>query len=124
MRILPALAAVSLLAVAGPALAHAKLVASTPADNATVAPTSSIELQFSETLVDKLSTAELGMTEMGGMKMTTPMKMPLTATLGADHKTLKLVSAKPLARGVYKLDWHATATDTHRSNGSISFTVK
>ena len=124
MRILPVFAAVSMLAVAGPALAHAKLVASTPAANATVASTSSIDLQFSEALVGKLSTAELAMTGMPGMAMNAPMKMTLKASLGADQKSLKLALAKPLAAGSYKLDYHVTSTDTHRINGSLTFTVK
>ena len=123
MRTLPALAAVAMLAVAGPAFAHPKLLKSTPAANATVAPTSSIELQFSETLVDKLATAELAMTDMPGMKMA-PMKMPLKLSVSADHKTVKIALAKPLPAGTYKLDYHVTSTDTHRVNGGYSFSVK
>lgn len=124
MRILPALAAVAMLVTAGTAHAHAKLTGSTPAANATVKPTASAALHFSEALVAKLSTVEVVMLDMPGMVMTAPMKMPLKTSLGADRKSLNLAFPKPLPAGTYKLDYHVVSGDTHRINGTIAFKVK
>jgi methionine-rich copper-binding protein CopC len=33
------------------------------------------------------------------------------------------VALKPLRAGVYKVIWHATAVDTHKTDGSFNFTV-
>ena len=33
------------------------------------------------------------------------------------------IGLKPLKPGAYKVTWHATATDTHKTQGSFSFTV-
>ncbi len=107
------------------ALAHPKLTASTPAADATVAAPSVIDLTFSEALVAQFSGVELDMMTMPGMKMTKPMKMKAApSTLSADGKTLSTSFAKPLPRGTYQLNWHAVSDDTHRVEGSYSFTVK
>lgn len=42
----------------------------------------------------------------------------------AADKTLLTVSLPDLPAGAYKVIWHATATDTHRTQGSFKFTVK
>lgn len=34
------------------------------------------------------------------------------------------VALKPLPPGTYKVVWHATATDTHKTQGDYRFTVK
>ena len=39
---------------------------------------------------------------------------------GDTHLAIEL---KPLAPGRYTVSWHATATDTHRTQGSFAFTV-
>lgn len=118
------LAAAAILTSTG-ALAHPKLMAATPAANATVAAPSVIELTFSETLVAQFSGVELDMTTMPGMKMTTPMKMKAApSTLSANGMTLSTSFAKPLPRGTYRLNWHAVSTDTHRVEGTYTFSVK
>ncbi|NOZ99177.1 MAG: copper resistance protein CopC, partial [Betaproteobacteria bacterium] len=57
----------SLALLASAALAHPKLLSSTPADQAEVTAPAKIELKFSETLTTQFSGANLVMTEMPGM---------------------------------------------------------
>ena len=118
------LAALTMLATASPALAHPKLVSATPAPNASVAATGRLQLTFSEPLVAKFSGVELVMTDMPGMKMSSPMKMVARTALGADGRTVVVTLAKPLPRGTYRLDWHVVSADTHRVKGSYGFKVQ
>lgn len=123
MRFAPIVAAALLVAPVA-AYAHPKLVSATPAPNAVAAPTARLQLVFSEGLVAQFSGADLVMTEMPGMKMNAPMKMPATAALGADGKTLVVTLPKALPVGSYTLSYHVVSTDTHRVEGSYSFKVK
>jgi hypothetical protein len=105
------------------AFAHPKLVASKPADRAEVAAPATIELSFSESLLTKLSGADLTLTQMHGTT-TTPVKIEAKTAPSADAKTLVLTPAQPLGPGSYRVDWHVVSTDTHAMKGSISFNVK
>ena len=46
---------------------------------------------------------------------------------GAPHleggDTVLAVALKPLPPGIYAVTWHATATDTHKTEGHYTFTV-
>lgn len=106
------------------AFAHPELLSAAPAPNAVVAAPERLQLVFSEELVAQFSGADLAMTDMPGMKMSSPMKMKFVTDLAPDGKTLVLTFAKPLPRGSYKLDWHVVSTDTHRVQGSYVFKVK
>jgi copper resistance protein C len=125
---LPIAGLVAALAIAGAAQAHPHLLSSTPADQATAAPTAQIELHFSEPLEPKFSGADLVMTGMmmNGQMTNMPMKMGAlaAATDPTDPKTLVLTAKATLAPGGYRLDWHAVSTDTHRTQGALSFIVK
>ena len=123
MRFAPILAA-ALLVIPLAAYAHPKLVSATPAPNSLVAPTAELKLVFSESLVAKLSGADLVMTDMPGMKMNAPTKIQASAALGADGKTLIVTAPKALSAGSYKLSYHVVSTDTHRVEGNYSFKVK
>lgn len=111
-----------------PALAHPRLLQSTPAAGATVAPPSRIELRFSEPLVARFTGGDLVMTRMmmGGQMMDHEMKIGgVTATVSPDdRKVLILTLKRPLAPGAYRLDWRAVSTDTHHVKGQIAFTVR
>ncbi len=122
MRFAPIVAAVLLVAPVA-AYAHPKLVSATPAPNSVAAPTAELKLVFSESLVAQFSGADLVMTDMPGMKMNAPMKMPAKATLGADGKTLVVTLPKALPKGGYKLSYHVVSTDTHRVEGNYSFKI-
>jgi methionine-rich copper-binding protein CopC len=118
------IAATAALLAAAPAVAHPKLLTATPAPNSVVASPARLQLTFSETLVANFSGVELVMTDMPGMKMSSPMRMTVATAIAPDGKTVVVTLAKPLLRGGYKLDWHVVSTDTHRVQGSYAFKVK
>ena len=108
--------------IGGAALAHTKLVSSTPAANATADKPGKIVLVFNEKLMEKFSGAELTMMAMPGMA---EMKMTgFKTALGADGKTLTLLMNRALPSGRYELRWFAAGADAHRMEGSFPFTVK
>lgn len=121
MRRLSVLTAAAAFAFAGTAYAHPKLVSASPAANATVAKPASIKLVFSEKLMPAFSKAELTMAAMPGMAA---MKMPGTAALASDGRTLVVTPKSPLHAGRYTVDWHVVSTDTHKVAGSYAFAVK
>jgi methionine-rich copper-binding protein CopC len=111
-----ALGAVTLLA-ATQASAHASLVKSDPAANATVAAPKTITLTFDEEVTPAFSGFDV---TMGGS-----MKMPVKTTVSKDHKTITGVFSGPTMAGAYKISWHAAAADDgHKSTGTLAFTVK
>lgn len=108
------------------ALAHAKLVASTPAANATVskAKAKSINLTFNEKVIAATMKTDLVMTGMPGMKDHAPMKVAFTSMMGKNGKSMMLMPKKALSAGTYKVTWSAAGADTHRMGSEFSFTVK
>jgi copper resistance protein C len=116
------MAIVSLVAgsvVATAAYAHPKLVKSDPAADAVVsAAPKELRLSFNEELVPKFSSADVK--DQKGQKV----EVGTAAADPIDKKQLVVPLAKPLAAGTYKVEWHAVAADTHRVQGSYSFTVK
>lgn len=118
-----AVAAASFLATS--AQAHPKMLSAMPAANATVSHIKVIKIKFSEKLVNQFSGADLVMTDMPGMKMASPMKMPNSKTMiSGDGTTLMVMLAKPLPTGTYKLAYHVVSADTHRIEGGYMFKVK
>ncbi len=118
-------AAIAAIAVAAPAVSHPKLVASTPAPQATVSNITRASLTFSETLMARLSGIDLSMTGMPGMANHAPMKIAgFQTSVAPDGKTLAATFPRALPAGTYRLDWHAVASDTHRVTGSLTFTVR
>ena len=119
---------IAAMAVASAAQAHPHLLSSTPADKASVAPTAQIVLHFSEPLEIPFSGGDLVMTGMmmNGQMMNMPMKVGALAAAAdpADPKTLVLTAKATLAPGGYRLDWHAVSTDTHRTQGAVTFTIQ
>jgi methionine-rich copper-binding protein CopC len=116
--------AVTALLAGGQAFAHPQLLASTPADKAEVAAPARIELQFSESLVARVSGARLVMTGMPGMADHAPMNVATRVSPGNDPKTMVITPASPLVPGTYRVDWRAVSADTHPVTGKLSFTVK
>lgn len=118
-------AAILVIGVAGPALAHPKLLVAAPAAQATVSNVTRASLTFNEALTASLSGIDLTMTAMPGMRDHAPMKIAgFKTALGEDGKTLTAAFPRPLPAGAYRLDWHAVAADTHRITGSLTFTVR
>ncbi len=112
-------AAFSLLALAGPASAHAHLQAATPAVDAVVSmsPTT-LDLSFSEGL--NLAFSGVDLTDATGAAITTGTG----ALSGPDGAVLTIPLNTPLAAGSYSVHWHALSNDGHKTEGSYSFTVK
>lgn len=122
------------IAQAAPALAHPKLVSSVPAAASSVAGPRQISLKFNERLMRELSGIEVAPAAMAGMdKMThadhaAPMAMPsipaMKTSFSADNKTLIARFASALPQGSYKVTWHGVSADTHRIEGSYTFSVR
>jgi methionine-rich copper-binding protein CopC len=101
------------------AYAHPKLVKSDPVSGAVItASPKELRLSFNEELVPKFSSADVKDQKGQRVEIGTPAADPI------DKKQLVVPLAKPLAAGIYKVEWHAVAADTHRVQGSYSFTVK
>lgn len=107
------------LGLAGEAEAHAHLKSATPAMGATVAKApAELDLGFSEGVNPKFT----------GLKVTGPAGAVAPtgeSKLGPGGDTTLVVPVTgTLAAGTYKVDWHALATDGHKTNGTYTFTIK
>jgi methionine-rich copper-binding protein CopC len=109
--------AVSLLAPAGRAQAHAHLVSSTPAADAAVPTPKTIELHFSEKLEPKFSGLEVA--DANGGKVAAKSEVPPN-----DARSLRGTFAGQLSPGGYRVKWRAVATDGHRTEGAFNFSVR
>lgn len=117
-------AALALLLISGPAAAHIKLTASTPAANSNVSRATSVTLRFNEKVIAATMKTNLVMTGMPGMANHAPMKVPHTSAMGKDGKSMTLAPKRALVPGTYKVSWSAAGADTHRMGSEFSFTVK
>ncbi|WP_448658246.1 copper homeostasis periplasmic binding protein CopC [Sphingomonas sp. CJ99] len=116
--------AASPLALPATALAHTKVVASTPAEGATVASARIVSLTFSEALLPATAAASIVMTAMPGMANHGEMAIRNFKTAWSnDNKTMTLNLAKPLPKGTYEVRWQAAGADGHRMKGTITFTI-
>ena len=100
------------------AFAHAHLRSAVPPVDSTVAtaPTE-VAITYSEGVEPKFSTIEVD--DSTGKRV--DRQDPHTAP--NDNKVLA-VSVPTLPAGIYKVIWHATAVDTHKTEGTFTFTVK
>lgn len=115
---LAALAGTAALVAVSPAWAHAHLVSSNPAANATLtAAPQTITLTFSEKLVPAFSKFELTMPEHGGMKVA------VKTAVSSDGKTITGSPQAALGKGAYKIVWTAASADGHKMNGEVAFKV-
>lgn len=105
------------------AMAHPKLVSSTPAANAAVTAPKTLSLTFSENLIVPLSSVTLTMTGMPGMAGHKPMPVK-GFTTAIKGKTMTLSLPRALPAGTYVLEWRVVAADQHRINGKQTFSVK
>lgn len=112
------------LALPAAALAHTKVVASTPAEGATVASARTVSLTFSEALLPPTAAASIVMTAMPGMANHGEMAIRnFTTAWSNGNKTMTLNLAKPLPKGTYEVRWQAAGADGHRMKGTVTFTV-
>jgi methionine-rich copper-binding protein CopC len=111
------LACAALVAATGPVFAHAHLVTAQPATGSTVttAPTE-VVLSYTEGLEPKFSSIEVK--SAAGAKV----DKGDAHLVGGDAKRFA-VGLQTLQPGTYTVVWHATSVDTHKTEGSFTFTV-
>jgi copper resistance protein C len=111
-------AALLALSLSTSALAHPKLTAATPpvSGHVSVSP-QAIRLTFNDPVFANFSGAVV--TDAAGHTIKT-LKAQVDAK---DAKVLIIPLGVPLAPGVYKVEWHAVAADTHRVTGTYVFTL-
>ncbi len=109
-------AVIGLSALSQGAWAHAHVASSDPAAQATVEAPKSVRVTFDSALEGALS--KLTVVDAKGQPVT-----QAKPELDAAHKTLTL-AVPTLAPGEYQANWVAVASDGHRTQGSIKFTVK
>ncbi|MXO73501.1 copper resistance protein CopC [Altererythrobacter buctensis] len=125
-RSIMAAIAISLTTLAMPtvATAHTRVVASTPAQGATVARPRVVTLTFNEALLPPTTATSIVMTAMPGMANHTPTAIRnFTTAWSNGNKTVSLTLRQPLRAGSYEVRWQAAGADGHRMNGTVSFTV-
>lgn len=113
MRMLIAVTAVGLLAT--PVMAHAFLDHATPGAGASLTQSpKEIALSFTEKLEPTFSGVTVSDAAGHDEEASAPVVSGDTVT----------VALKPLAAGSYHVSWHAVSTDSHRTEGSYSFSIK
>ena len=110
------LASVILLGAPAAASAHAFLKTATPAVGSQVQqPPGEVAITFTEGVEPAFSSIDVASASGQAMDAGSPHLK------GGD--TVLAVPLKPLPPGVYTVTWHATATDTHKTQGKFTFTV-
>ncbi|RYB03433.1 copper homeostasis periplasmic binding protein CopC [Lichenibacterium ramalinae] len=112
-----ALAVAGAVGWAAPAAAHAHLTAAIPAAGGTAAAPAQLVLQFTEGLELRFS----------GVAVTGPDDAAVATGPGrlgdGDPARLTVPVTGRLVPGAYTVEWHAVATDGHRTAGHYRFTV-
>lgn len=111
--------------IPGTAFAHAKVVASTPAEGATIKPVRMVSLTFNEPLPPETVAASIVMTAMPDMTDHPPMTIRnFKSSWSSDKRVLTLSLRDALPAGSYDVKWQAAGADGHRATGKVSFTVR
>jgi copper resistance protein C len=105
-----------LLIVSAPsAHAHASLTHASPsAGSALSAAPQEVTLTFTDTLEAAFS--KVTVTDANGIEV--------SHGKGQVNGNVMRVSLKPLTAGSYKVNWRAVSTDTHKTEGNFSFSIK
>lgn len=105
-----------LVLLAGHASAHAFLKSTSPAAGSTVssAPTD-VVIDFTEAVEPSFSTITV--------QNAKGERLAIGRVHRAGDETHLAIAVKPLPAGTYTVVWHVTATDTHKTQGSFTFTV-
>ncbi|MEP7351311.1 MAG: copper homeostasis periplasmic binding protein CopC [Sphingorhabdus sp.] len=107
-----------------PAMAHTRVVASTPAEGAKVVRPRVVTLTFSEALLPPTVATSIVMTAMPGMADHGEMAIRnFQSAWSNDNRTLTMTLRQPLRAGSYDVRWQAAGTDGHRMTGTVRFTV-
>lgn len=109
--------AAATLALPTAACAHALLQRAEPSVGSTVrSPPVQVELTFTEAVEPRFST--ISVADPAGRQVDRQ-----DVHLGSGDARHLAVSLDPLPPGVFTVRWHATSVDTHRTEGSFTFTV-
>jgi methionine-rich copper-binding protein CopC len=112
------LAFLAIVALAGEADAHAKLLGTTPANGGIIAAPTEIRLKFNEPIEIKLSGIDL--TTKAGEKVA----VGAMAADPADKAAAVVPIGSTLKPGAYKVHWHVVSDDMHKVEGNFTFEVK
>ena len=112
------LTALAVLGTPALLLAHARLVRSTPADNArlTTLPTA-VSLWFSEK--PELRFTKIDLVDSAGA----PVALGKPAAIPGDAMGLRIPITGSLANGRYMISWRTAAADGHMTSGKLIFTI-
>ncbi len=116
-KLLIATAFVASVLSPGPVWAHAHLVNAIPAVGATVTGVDTLRLNFSEGIEIKFSKVEV----MGADAA--PIALAAVALDPADDKAVVISLPGRLAAGTYTVHWTVVSVDTHRTQGTYTFTI-
>lgn len=117
--------ALTAVSVSAPVLAHTKIVASIPAQGATVSSVRNVTMTFSEALLVPTVGVSIVMTAMPGMPNHGEMQIRnFTQSWSDSNRKLTLKLKKPLVVGTYEVRWQAAGADGHRMKGKVNFVVK
>jgi methionine-rich copper-binding protein CopC len=117
LAVLLGLSAVWLLASSTPALAHARLLQSYPANGDTVAePPEQVQLRFSESVEAAFEPIEVYAD--GGNRVDKN-----DAQTAPDNPKVLLTDLEELSEGSYTVDWRVTSADGHPVSNSFRFAV-
>lgn len=102
-----------------PALAHAHLRSAQPPVDGTArgGDVREVRITFSEGVEPRFCRVSIAGPDGKAVEAALPEVDP------ADSKVLVVRLAQPLPPGVYTVEWHATAVDTHKTDGRYGFTV-
>ena len=99
------------------ALAHAFLERASPAVGSEVSGSPpALDLRYTEPVEPLFSTVTV--TDSSGARVDAGKPAP------QDGGRVLSIPLKPLAPGVYAVEWHVTSVDTHKTEGHFTFTVK
>jgi copper resistance protein C len=112
------LVALGIGATATVADAHPVLKASAPAANASASAPQEIRLTFNESLIAKLSGADVK--DQSGR----PIATGQAEIDPKDKKQLIIPPRSPLSAGHYTVEWHVVSEDAHRVKGNFSFEIQ
>ncbi len=116
-RLLTIAAVLASLAPASAAFAHAHLASASPQPDGTLASSPArVSIEYTEELEPRLSSIRVE--DPSGRAVDTGDSQ--VDAHDARHMSVGLKSLEP---GVYKVTWTATATDTHKTHGTYTFTV-
>jgi copper transport protein len=112
------LSAVWLLMLSAPALAHARLLETYPAEDAALTePPEQVQLRFNEPVEAAFSPLKVSDQQSNRVDED-------NARISSNDARLLVVDLKEgLPKGSYTVDWHVTSADGHPVNGTYSFAI-